>query len=308
MWAAAAIGSRAGKIGFGVPLALLGAAICLGFLPAASLASSAPTIDSESVSHVTEHGATLEAQINPDGLETAYSFWVEYEVCGRPSPVYEEECHMVLLGPLGEGQLPAGGQDQTVSTPLTGLEADNTYAYQVLAVNSAGPAAGMVKHFGTSQTGGGLETEGKPIPIPENHATSFERKTEPWVAESLAAGAARQMALAEQERRSLENPQYNEEQERKEVEAKEATERAEQAARSDTKKSSAAMCLVPSLKGDSLAAARSALRSAHCNLGIVARPRRHHGALIVVGQSRPHGTKLRQGASIAVDLGTRRRS
>jgi hypothetical protein len=311
--AVAAIGGRARKIGVGM-LALIGAAIYLGSMPAASLGSSAPTIESESVSHVIEYGATLEAQINPDGLETTYSFWVEYEVCRRPLPVYEQECYVILLGPLGAGHLLASDQDQTVSTRLTGLEADNAYTYWVLATNSAGPATGMVKRFGTTQTGGGLETEGKPVPIPENTPTPFESKIEPWVAEGAAAAGARQTALAEQEakeraeRQWLESPQYKEEQERKEVEAKEAKERAEEAARSTTKKSSAATCVVPLLKGDSLAAARSALRSAHCELGMVTKPRRHRGALIVVRQSRPHGTKLRPGTAIAVDLGARHTS
>jgi hypothetical protein len=311
--AVAAIGGRAGKIGFGI-LALIGAAIYSGSMPAASLASSPPTIESESVSHVTEHGATLEAQIKPDGLETIYAFWTEHEVCPRTLPVNEQECYVVLLGPLEEGRLLASDQGQTVSASLTGLEADNTYAYLVLATNSAGPATGMVKSFRTAQTGGGLETEGKTIPIPENTPTPFERKIEPWAAESLAAGAARAAALAEEkakelaERQRLESPQYKEEQERKEVEAREAEERAEEAAWSSTKRSSATMCCVPSLRGDSLAAARSALRSAHCKLGMVTKPRRHNGALIVVRQSRPHGTKLRHGTAIAVDLGTRRAS
>ena len=38
-------------------------------------AATSPSIESESVSHVTSTGATLEAQINPQGSETEYKIW-----------------------------------------------------------------------------------------------------------------------------------------------------------------------------------------------------------------------------------------
>jgi hypothetical protein len=305
------IGGRVKRMGFGL-LALIGVAVYLGYLPVASLASSAPIIESESVSHVTEHGATLEAQINPDGIETTYSFWVEYEVCRRPLSIYEEECHPVLLGPLEEGHLFAEGQAQTVSSSLTGLEANHAYDYWVLATDSAGPASGMVNRFWTSPMGGSLETEGKPLPIPESTLTPYESKLESGIEGGAAAAAAQQLLLAKQEeqeraeRQWLESPPYKEVQER--IEEQERKEAQAREARSSSKKSFAAPCIVPLLRGDSLAAARSALKSAHCALGTVTKPHRHHGALNVIRQNRAHGTKLRHEATVAVYLGARHAS
>ena len=43
--------------------------------------AAAPSIDSESVSNVSEHDATLEAQINTEGLETSYQFHL-WAICG----------------------------------------------------------------------------------------------------------------------------------------------------------------------------------------------------------------------------------
>ncbi len=63
-------------------------------------------------------------------------------------------------------------------------------------------------------------------------------------------------------------------------------------------------CVVPSLKGDSLGTAQKALSKAHCKLGKVSRPRTHHGALVVTGQSPKNGKKLASGAAVAVTLGS----
>ena len=65
-------------------------------------------------------------------------------------------------------------------------------------------------------------------------------------------------------------------------------------------------CVVPSLRGDSLGAARNALRRAHCKLGKVGMPSAHHGALVVTGQSHAAGKKLARGAAVAITLGPRK--
>jgi hypothetical protein len=65
-------------------------------------------------------------------------------------------------------------------------------------------------------------------------------------------------------------------------------------------------CLVPSLKGATLAAARRALLRAHCKLGRVTRPHTAHAPLIVIRQASPPGARLSGGAAIAVRLGLRR--
>jgi Tol biopolymer transport system component len=69
-------------------------------------------------------------------------------------------------------------------------------------------------------------------------------------------------------------------------------------------------CVVPHLKGDSLAAARRALIGAHCALGKVRRPKRPHQrppgrrrwALLVAGQSPRPGTVKPAGASVQLKL------
>ena len=69
-----------------------------------------------------------------------------------------------------------------------------------------------------------------------------------------------------------------------------------------------ALCLVPSLKGDTLRAARRALSRAHCRLGRITEPRTRHAKLTVTAQSRPAGARLADNAPVAVRLlATRRR-
>jgi hypothetical protein len=70
----------------------------------------------------------------------------------------------------------------------------------------------------------------------------------------------------------------------------------------------AVRCDVPSLRGHSLAATRTALRRSHCKLGAVKRPSHAHGTLVVVRQSVKRGSKLRDGAAVAVVLGAVKRS
>jgi hypothetical protein len=66
-----------------------------------------PTIVSESASSIAEHGTTLEATIDPEGLETTYAFWLGHEVCTVPVVGYEKQCYISVMGPLGVG---SGGE------------------------------------------------------------------------------------------------------------------------------------------------------------------------------------------------------
>jgi len=65
-------------------------------------------------------------------------------------------------------------------------------------------------------------------------------------------------------------------------------------------------CVVPKLKGKTLAGARAALRRAHCVLGKITEPKRKRGRKqprLVVGSTKPGAaTKLSSGAKIAVTL------
>lgn len=66
----------------------------------------------------------------------------------------------------------------------------------------------------------------------------------------------------------------------------------------------AQVCVVPSLRGASLAKARRLLTEAHCRLGRVSRPGGHRsGPLRVVSQSVRSGTQLVEGARVRVRLG-----
>src|ERR1700742_2114797 len=62
-------------------------------------------------------------------------------------------------------------------------------------------------------------------------------------------------------------------------------------------------CVVPPLRGDSLATARRDLSAAHCRLGSVHRPAGHHGAQRVTKQSVRAGKRLANGARVSLWLG-----
>jgi PASTA domain len=68
------------------------------------------------------------------------------------------------------------------------------------------------------------------------------------------------------------------------------------------------MCVVPKLKGKTLAQARTLLASAHCSLGKVRKPKKnkHHRKLVVGSTSPPAGTKLPKGSKVAVKLVTKK--
>jgi virginiamycin B lyase len=61
-------------------------------------------------------------------------------------------------------------------------------------------------------------------------------------------------------------------------------------------------CAVPKLKGMTLGNARTALAKAHCTLGKVTKPRHRHGKLVVSSTKPGAGSKLANGAKVAVKL------
>lgn len=64
-----------------------------------------------------------------------------------------------------------------------------------------------------------------------------------------------------------------------------------------------AVCKVPKLHGRSLAAAKRALKTAHCALGKVGRPKHSHGTLVVLSQGGKAGTTHKAGYKVSVKLG-----
>ncbi len=146
----------------------LAALASLGWTASAS-ASSPPTIESESVTNVTQHNATLNAEINPNGSLTKYKLQVDttgaynfYQAdCGVlhvPGFVY---CQHVTPGeplPPGlveppESSIPAGTGGQQVSVNLASigatLQPGTTYHYRAIAANGASVIEGPDQTFTT---------------------------------------------------------------------------------------------------------------------------------------------------------------
>ena len=104
--------------------------------------TNAPLIEGESVSHITATDATLEAQINPNGLETTYRFELE-SGCGIEKPEPGHATCMVIVGTsVPPGQIPPSSEGETVRVNLEAagvtLRPDTEYRYRVAATNSAG--------------------------------------------------------------------------------------------------------------------------------------------------------------------------
>jgi len=124
-------------------LAVLVGAIVGGSLtgPASALASAMPSIDSVSVSGITNSDATLEAQINPNGLETTYELYLSSPACQAHWPEIGP-CMVIQDFSVPGGTIPAASGDQTVSVDLNSvgvkLQAGTWYEYSVSAHNAAG--------------------------------------------------------------------------------------------------------------------------------------------------------------------------
>lgn len=97
---------------------------------------SPPSIVSESVSHVTGQDATLEAQIDTEGLETSYQFHL-WSICGGKGV-----CMVVINYPLPSGTLLGSFVDQSVSLDLdtagVTLQPGGQYFYSVAATSTGG--------------------------------------------------------------------------------------------------------------------------------------------------------------------------
>ncbi len=114
----------------------------LSAAPALAAEGASPVIGHVATTEVAEHEVEVEAQIDPEGLETSYEVrlvWQEADPKG---------------GPTNDGERPAGGEqpqtgsiavgsgNQTISAKFAGLEWGYTYWYVIAAVNSAGKTKG----------------------------------------------------------------------------------------------------------------------------------------------------------------------
>ena len=84
----------------------------------------------------TIHGATLNATVNPNGLDTTVKFLYGTD------PALESPIEVDL-----PAVVPAGHDAVPVSAPITDLVAATTYYFKVSAANSAGSADGDILDF-----------------------------------------------------------------------------------------------------------------------------------------------------------------
>jgi hypothetical protein len=114
-----------------------------------------PVISGQSALEVTEHNATLEGQINPEGEwspETTYVF--EYGTttaygASTPTPpgvISSVYCEFIEILPCGIYT------PQPVSESLAGLEPGTTYHYRIAATNSLGTSYGEDQTFTTTSS------------------------------------------------------------------------------------------------------------------------------------------------------------
>ncbi|HEY3434774.1 MAG TPA: hypothetical protein VGK41_03900, partial [Solirubrobacterales bacterium] len=85
----------------------------------------APKVNSTAAANISEDEAELRAEINPNNLETTYTF--EYKNEGAAS-----------WTPAGGGTLPAGDSGVEVSAPATDLSPGTKYEFRVIATNEEG--------------------------------------------------------------------------------------------------------------------------------------------------------------------------
>jgi len=251
-----------------------------------AVASSPPTIESVSVSGITEHDATLEAQINTQGLYTGYWFQIDtnssYDFtqadCPFDLPGYAE-CESITDGePLPAGlvephpeYIQAGSGEQSVRLDLASIGATlqpaTTYHYRVLATSGGNPmVVAPDQTFETLGTPWAPHVPIEPPPVNPQIEKEFEEHP-PWdrvpVSPPVVAVPVAPANVIP-------------------------------------------ACIVPSLKGDPLGKARRALSKARCALGKVTMPRDAHGStLVVIEQSAKHGKTLPGGARIGVALARR---
>jgi len=109
-----------------------------------------PVIESESLSHLTSTDATLEAQINTEGLETTYNFYLqEAPICFKAIPPCERPQYEPITLPAGKLLGSFVGQSVSVELNSAGvsLSPGEHYEYWVTATSAAGTTTGYAQEF-----------------------------------------------------------------------------------------------------------------------------------------------------------------
>ena len=260
--------------------------LVIGILAALALApASAPAAQSgppviESVGSGAGGEITIDAKINPEGLETTYEIGLECSPCG-PGDQW------------ATGTLPAVHESRAVTLTLTGLQPGRRYWFAVRASNANGEESRR------SET---LEVPPSPGLFPEGTGGGGIVEA-PYI--GATSGQLKEIAIEEEQRRAKEKEA--EEQKARELTARPASElehTEEQPPAAHTPAEHPA-CRVLALKGDTLTAARRALAKAHCRLGTVHRPAHLHGTLHVSAQGAPAGKQLAHGARVVLWCGAK---
>jgi hypothetical protein len=266
------------RAGHRLGLALVTAIITLcAFAPASVLASQVGAPSIESVGSAAGAEITIDARINPEGLETSYEIGLECSPCG-PGDQWIE------------GMLSAAHESHEVVLALTGLQAGRQYWFAVRALNADGE---------TSRRGETIEIPQPPESFPEGTGGSGLVTGNPPNEATL--NELRAIGIREEERRTKER----EEQNARGLAARPASEleHTEEQPSPGPTRTELPSCLVPALKGDTLIAARRVLARAHCGLGAIHRPVHSHGTLYVSAQSAPAGKRLVYRARVALRVG-----
>ncbi len=127
----------------GLLLSLAITAIACGVLATSAqaeegVATGQPSIGHVSATPVTPKRATLEATIDPNGLETKYEFWLEFG-CGLQTPEPGRvQCEWISMATVGRGRISADAGAETVSLALANRKPREISYYWVVATNSAG--------------------------------------------------------------------------------------------------------------------------------------------------------------------------
>jgi hypothetical protein len=133
----------------------------------------APTIESESVSSVTETDATLEAVIDPGGLPTEYEFLLAEHLNCEPAG-----CEAPYrVDSLPGGELPATASGQPVSLDLNSAGVHlyfplKFYEYWVAATNSAGSVEGPARMLAPPEE----EPEATEPPLPGGSSGALQHE------------------------------------------------------------------------------------------------------------------------------------
>jgi hypothetical protein len=266
-------------LGFALAAAIL-AACALASVSASASQDGAPLI--ESVGSGAGSAITIDAKINPDGLETSYELGLECSPCGSGDQ-------------WTKGMLPAVHESREVSVALTGLQPGRRYWFAVRALNADGE---------TYRRGETLEIPASQEPFPGGTGGGGVVGSNP--PEGLI-NELRAIAIREEERRRQAREQ--EEQKARELTARPASELEDTEAQPPAPTpAELPACLVPKLKGDTLTAARRAVARAHCRLGAVHRPSHYHGSLYVTAQGTPAGKRLVHDARVSLRVGPKRAS